>query len=476
MHLYLYNTLTRKKEEFQPKDPKRVTLYTCGPTVYDFAHIGNFRAYIFEDILRRYLEYKGCSVQQVMNLTDVDDKTIKGARMQNKGLSDYTACYKQAFFDDIRTLNIEPAETYPAATDHVTEMVQIIEVLLEKGYAYKSDDNCIYFNIRKFKEYGKLAHINLGELKAGARVRHDEYEKEHASDFALWKAWDKDDGEVFWESPFGRGRPGWHIECSAMSMKHLSQAFSQGSFDPSLFETIDLHTGGVDNKFPHHEDEIAQSEAATGKTFVSFWLHCEHLLVDEKKMSKSLGNYYTLRDLLQKGYSPKSIRYQLLSTHYRQQLNFTLEELKASENAISRMQDFVWNVMSAHGENIEIEEFLTQAKDDFELAMDDDLNMPQALAAIFTFIKDINILIAEGKLDKDNTTDILAFLRQINNVLGILEFEKEALPKDIETLIQKREEARKNKDFPTADYIRKELEKAGIILDDTPQGVRWKRK
>lgn len=476
MPLQLYNTLTRKKEEFIPLDPKVVTLYTCGPTVYNYAHIGNYRAYLFEDILRRYLEYSGFAVKQCMNLTDVDDKTIKGSEENKKSLTEFTSQFKQAFFEDIQTLNILPAQVYPCATDHIPEMIQLIEVLLEKGYAYKGEDNCIYFNIRKCKDYGKLAHITLENMKAGARVSHDEYDKEHAADFALWKAWDAADGEVGWESPFGKGRPGWHIECSAMSMKHLSPAFSQGIFDPSLFKTIDLHCGGVDNKFPHHEDEIAQSEAVSGRPFVKTWLHCEHLLSDGKKMSKSLGNFYTLRDLITKRFRPEAIRYCLISTHYRQQLNFTIEELKASEQAVARLQEFIWNLQEAKGTGPDVTEFIEEAKVRFEEAMNNDLGIHQALSGIFTFVKDINILLSENRINREAALDTLDFLHNINSVLGVLSFTKETLDSQIMGLIEKRETARKNKDFATADYIRKKLEDNGIILDDAKEGVRWKKK
>jgi cysteinyl-tRNA synthetase len=481
MALRLFNTLTRKKETFTPIQKDVVRMYTCGPTVYDYAHIGNFRTYVFEDILRRTLEFNGFKVKQVMNLTDVDDKTIKRSREQHVPLQLYTEKYKKAFFEDIKTLNIEPAESYPAATDHVQEMIALIEALLDQGVAYMGEDKCVYFSIKKFKQYGKLAHIKTKDLKAGARVKQDEYEKDAASDFALWKAWDEEDGDVSWESPFGRGRPGWHIECSAMSMKHLSDAFARGHFDPAGFETIDLHTGGVDNKFPHHEDEIAQSEAATGKQFVKTWLHAEHLLVDNKKMSKSLGNFYTLRDLITKGYSPQAIRYTLLASQYRQQLNFTFPVLEASAQALGRMQEFIWKVMDANGKYADgkksnITKAIAGAEKGFTDSVNDDLNMPQALAAVFTFIKDANILLDQGKVSKQDAQAIIAFIRKADRILGVLSFERGSIDDEIEQLIQEREQARKKKDFARADAIRKQLEGQGILLDDTPQGVRWKRK
>ena len=464
MALRFFNTLTRQKEEFKPLKNMEVRMYTCGPTVYNYAHIGNFRAYMFEDQLRRYLKYKAYKVTQVMNLTDVDDKTIKGAQQQKTSLYDYTKKYKQAFFEDIKTLNIEKAEHYPAATEHIPEMIKMIETLMKKGYAYKGEDGSIYYSIKKFKDYGKLAHIKVDELKAGARVSQDEYEKETAADFALWKAWDEKDGDVAWESPFGKGRPGWHIECSAMSTKYLG-------------ETFDIHTGGTDNMFPHHENEIAQTEAATGKKFVRYWMHCEHLLVDSKKMSKSLGNFYTLRDLLQKGYKAKAIRYILLSTHYRQQLNFTFESLKAAEQSIQKIQDFVIKMDEADGkeDNKETDKTIIKATEGFEEAMDDDLNISKALGYIFEFMTEINKLAMEGKLSKKNATDAKEAIEAFDAVLGIIETTKGTLDEDIQSLVDEREEARKKKEFKTADMIRDELKSKGIILEDTPKGIRWKR-
>src|SRR3989338_8353872 len=317
MPLKLYNTLTRKKEVFKPIKDKIVNLYTCGPTIYDYAHIGNFRAYICSDILKRYLKYKGFKVKHIMNITDVDDKTIKGANQQKISLKDYTKKYEKIFFEDIEALNIDKADVFPKATEHIKEMIDLVKKLLKNGIAYKSEDGSIYYDISKFKDYGKLSHTKIKELKEGARVNQDSYEKESANDFALWKAYHEEDGNIFWQTEIGKGRPGWHIECSAMSMKYLGSHF-------------DIHAGGVDLVFPHHENEIAQSEAFTGKKFVNYWFHNEHLLVDGRKMSKSLGNYYTLRDLLTKNYNPKAIRYLLLSTHYRQQLNFLKKNLKTT--------------------------------------------------------------------------------------------------------------------------------------------------
>lgn len=313
-----YNSLSRSLEDFQPQDVGCVGLYTCGPTVYNFAHIGNFRAYVFEDILRRSLEFEGYTVRQVMNLTDVDDKTIRGALAEKVALRDYTKRYKEAFFTDLKTLGIEPAEVYPAATDHIPEMIALITKLFEKGVAYQSEDGSVYFSVSKFANYGRLARLDRDGMRSGVRISNDEYEKDAVGDFAVWKAWDEKDGDVWWESPWGRGRPGWHIECSAMSMKYLG-------------ETFDLHTGGIDNLFPHHENEIAQAEAATGRPFVRTWLHCAHLRVNGEKMSKSAGNFFTLRDLMEKGYTGREVRYVLLGAHYRQPLNFTFDALAGAK-------------------------------------------------------------------------------------------------------------------------------------------------
>ncbi|MFA5126282.1 MAG: cysteine--tRNA ligase, partial [archaeon] len=321
MVLKFFNSFGNELQEFNPINPGFVGLYTCGPTIYNFIHIGNFKCYSWEDLLKRYLIFKGFKVKQVMNFTDVDDKTIKASIQNKMALSEYTDVYKKAFQADSKLLNLLPAEIYCPATEHIPEMVSLVKKLLDKGVAYRGEDGCIYFSIKKFPAYGKLAGINVKKLKAGARIKQDEYEKEGVGDFALWKAWDENDGPVFWETELGKGRPGWHIECSAMSMKYLGEHF-------------DIHTGGVDNKFPHHENEIAQSEAATGKKFVNYWMHTAHLMVEGKKMSKSLGNFFTLRDLLDKGFKPMAIRYVFLNTHYRQPLNFTFESVKDAQKTL----------------------------------------------------------------------------------------------------------------------------------------------
>jgi cysteinyl-tRNA synthetase len=463
MPLVLRNSFTRRKEEFKPMVEGKVQMYTCGPTVYDYAHIGNFRAYIFEDLLRRYLKFKGYQVTQVMNLTDIDDKTIRDSQAAGISLKEHTDKFVKAFFSDLDALRIERAEHYPAATEHIPEMVTIIKKLIDNGMAYEVDGSW-YFKISAFPDYGKLANIDKSGMKTGARVAADEYEKESVSDFALWKAWDEADGDVYWETELGKGRPGWHIECSAMSSKYLGNHF-------------DIHTGGVDNMFPHHENEIAQSEGANGEKFVNYWMHCEFLILEGRKMSKSLGNFYTLRDLLDKGHSSLAVRYQLLATHYRQQLNFSVEGLEQAAKALERYNDFVTNLSDYPGGKSSgdaqgvIDKMLTE----FEARMDEDLNISGALGVLFDFVREINRLRAEDKLSADERDSALEAVKRID---GVLDFQqkKEAIDSDIEALIAKRTEARKNKDFATSDKIRDDLLAMGIVLEDTPQGVKWKRK
>jgi cysteinyl-tRNA synthetase len=465
MGLRFTNTLTRRKEEFKPIEDGYVKMYTCGPTVYDYAHIGNFRAYTFEDVLRRYLKYKGYQVTQVMNLTDIDDKTIKGCQEESISLNDYTARYKEAFFDDLDSLRIERAELYPEATKHIDEMVDMVRVLLDKEYAYEAGGS-IYYKISKFPEYGKLSHMDISQLKAGARVASDEYEKEEVSDFALWKGWNEVDGPVFWKTDIGKGRPGWHIECSAMSMKYLGSHF-------------DIHCGGVDNIFPHHENEIAQSKAATGEEFVNYWLHNEYLIVEGRKMSKSLGNYYTLRQVLEKGYPSVAVRYLLMATHYRQQLNFTFEGLDAAKGALERLWDFMDNVSSIRGgepPNPGVDEYIGKALRKFEESLDDDLNISPALAAVFDFVRDVNRLIHEGELSSTDGAKVLDTMNRFDSVLGIMGREKADIDSEIEGLIASRNEARKSKDFAMADKIRDDLLSRGIVLEDSPEGTKWKKK
>ena len=462
-----FNTFTRRKEEFNPLTEGKVKMYTCGPTVYDYAHIGNYRTYMFEDLLRRYLKYKGYEVTQVMNITDVDDKTIRNSREQRIPLGEYTKKYTESFFEDLDTLGIERAEYYPRATECVPEMIAIIEDLVEKEYGYQSDDGSVYYNIAKFAEYGKLAHINVDELQSGARVSQDEYSKEAAADFALWKAWSEDDGDVAWESPFGKGRPGWHIECSAMSMKHLGQM-------------LDIHTGGVDNIFPHHEDEIAQSEAHTGKKFVKYWLHSEHLIVENRKMSKSLGNFFTLRDLLDKGYNGEQIRYLLISSHYRQQLNFTFQGLDAAKASLNRIRDFMIRLeeIESAGESEKVSQLIETTHKRFVESLDDDLNISGALGGIFEMIHEINLLLETGSIGKEDAGKTMNFMRDIDVVMGILPetgSAEEINPEAIK-MAQQRVQARKDKDWALADELRDKIAAMGYVVEDTPHGPRVKKK
>ena len=459
--LKLYNTLTRKKEPFKELKKGLVTIYSCGPTVYNYAHIGNWRSFIFADILRRYLKYKNYKVKHVMNITDVDDKTIRDSKKENLSLKKFTEKYTKYFFDDMKSLNIEPVEYNPRATDNIKGMVDLIKLLLKKSYAYKAYDG-IYFDIKKFKNYGKLANLNMKGLKTGARVANDEYDKKSVNDFALWKFWDKEDGDVFWETELGKGRPGWHIECSVMSMKYLG-------------ETIDIHTGGVDLVFPHHQNEIAQSEAANGKKFVDYWMHCEHLVIDGKKMSKSLGNFYTLRDILEKGYDAKAVRYVLMATHYKQKLNFTFKGIEAAQNVIERFKDFFLKLKEASGEGKDVSKLIKKAKENFEKGMDDNLNISETLSHIFDFMKNINKFLKNNELSKKDADSVLKTMKEFDSILGIMDFKEEKIDKDIEALVKEREDARANKDFAKADKIRDDLKNQGIVLEDTLQGVRWKK-
>lgn len=465
-----YNTMSRKKEVFKSIEKGKVRIYSCGLTVYDYAHIGNLRAYVFVDLLKRWLKYKGYHVKHVMNFTDVDDKTIRGMQREGVSLQEYTQKYIDAFLEDLRMLNIEEATILPKATEHIEDMVELVEILIKKGYAYEGEDGSIYYNISRFKNYGKLSKMKIKKLKAGARVRVDEYGKEQASDFALWKAWDKDDGDVFWETRLGKGRPGWHIECSAMSMRYLG-------------ETLDIHTGGVDNMFPHHENEIAQSEAATGRTFVNYWMHNEHLLVKGARMGKSLRNFYTLRDLVGMGHDPLSVRYLLLSTHYRRQFGFSFEGLEAATNALSRLGDCLDRLEGIKdlGENGKrVEGIVERARREFEDAMDDDLDISKALATVFNLVKEVNTLIDTTKLGRKGAEKVRDLMVDFDKVLGILrdfwKRKKEKLSKEVEELIRKREAARVAKDWKTADAIRNNLREMGILLEDTPEGVRWKKE
>lgn len=469
--LKLYNTRTREKEKVVPIEGKTIRMYTCGPTVYNFAHIGNFRTYVFEDLLRRTLQFFGMKVVQAMNLTDVEDKTLKGAKEKGVPLGEYTKPYIEAFFEDLKTLNIEKVEYYPRATDYIPEMVEIIETLMNKGIAYKGADESIYFSIAHFPSYGKLARLGQMELKEGASEREsaDEYEKENAADFVLWKSYDpKRDGLTFWDAPFGRGRPGWHIECSAMAMKLLGS-------------TIDIHAGGIDLVFPHHENEIAQSEAFSEKPFVHYWLHSEHLLVEHKKMSKSLGNFYTLRDLLKKGYSGAEVRYMLLQTHYRTQLNFTFQGLDGAVSTMQRLSDFIARLQEIDEEvaaAAPLEKILEEARHEFKEALADDLNISVALSALFELVRKVNFLCDEKKIGKREALQLLHFLRELDTVLALLPFKQEelALPQELQEALEKRDRARAAKDWKEADKQRDFIQERGYLIVDTPKGSKLQIK
>ena len=464
MPIRFYNTLTRAKEVFEPLDPPKVCMYTCGPTVYNFAHIGNLRTFLFEDLLRRHLKYRGYQVMHVMNLTDVEDKIIRACRETGESLKSLTGRYAQAFFEDLDTLGIERAEAYPAATDHIPEMIDMIKKLRERGHTYEAEGS-IYFKLSTFPDYGKLSKFKIDELKAGAsgRVDSDEYETEDARDFALWKAYDEDDGDIYWETELGKGRPGWHIECSCMSMKYLGESF-------------DIHCGGIDNMFPHHENEIAQSEAATGaKPFVRYWLHSAHLFVDGRKMSKSLGNIHTLRDLTAKGYDPKAIRWVLISTHYRQPSNFTVDALDAAGESLRRVRDFRMRLSDVRGHGDGIADAAAKCETAFGDALDDDLNISGAIGVVFEFIRDVNRLIDRGDLGAAGAHKALALLDRLDAVTGLFGEENKVVPQNVLDLVKERQQARRAKDFKRSDEIRNQLAAEGWIVEDTADGPRVKK-
>jgi cysteinyl-tRNA synthetase len=464
--LKLFNTMGRRLVEFSPLEKGHPRLYTCGPTVYNVVHIGNLRTFLFEDVLRRHLLAKGLRVTQIMNLTDVDDKTIRGSAEAGISLADFTARYTDTFFRDIDRLGLQRAERYPRATDHIPEMQELTAKLIERGNAYESEGS-VYFRIATFPDYGKLSGIDLTKARRGERVADDEYEKEDVKDFVLWKA--EKPGEPAWPSQWGRGRPGWHIECSAMSMKYLGNHF-------------DIHTGAVDNIFPHHENEIAQSEAATGGPFVDIWIHAEHLIVEGEKMAKSKGNFLTLDDVLERRDDATAVRYLLLSVPYRKKLNFTWEALAGAAAAVDRIRSAAVRIdevasqgsqkSGAFPASVRTEKFLA----DFTEAMDDDLNTSEALGAIFPYLREINAAIDEGTLDADGAATAAAGLRKADGILGLLPARPEELPAEIEAQIEARNAARKRKDFAEADRIREDLGRRGIVLEDGPAGTRWKKK
>ena len=463
MTLRFYNTLTRKKEPFQEIDKGKVRLYTCGPTVYNYAHIGNWRSFIFSDILRRHLKFKGYDIVHVMNLTDVDDKTIRDSQKEGISLQEFTERYTKYFFEDMDLLNIERVEYYPKATESIREMLEITQGLLDKGIAYKTDDGSVYYDVSDFDGYGKLSKIQFESQQSSERVKQDEYEKEEKQDFALWKGYEDSDGPVFWETEFGKGRPGWHIECSAMSMKFLGKHF-------------DIHTGGIDLIFPHHENEIAQSEGYSGEKFVNYWLHCEHLLVEGEKMSKSKGNFYILKDILDKGHSARAVRYLLMGTHYRQQLNFTFDALEAAERSIERFQEFLRKLKSVQqtkGESIT--DKVKEYKDRFEDALDDDLNISKALSVVFDFMSEINKLNAQDKLSRQAALEAYNLMKEFDMVLGVMDFSQEKIPDEVMALVDQREKAREDKDWDKADALRKKVMSKGYEIEDTKEGPLVKK-
>jgi len=466
MALKLFNTLTRSVQDFTPLDPagKQVGLYCCGPTVYDFAHIGNWRTFVFADLVRRTLEFQGHAVTHVMNITDVEDKIIKRVRETKTSLREFTSQYETAFLEDLKTLNCRLPHHLPHATGYIPEIIALIQKLLARGIAYQAADGSVYFGIEKYRgcgcTYGQLLKLNFDEMRAGERVKSDEYAKESIADFALWKARVPEDGEVFWPSPFGEGRPGWHIECSAMSMKVLGESF-------------DLHLGGEDLVFPHHEDEIAQSEGATGKPFVKYWLHGAHLLVEGKKMSKSLGNYFTLRDLLAKGFTGREIRYLLLTAHYRETFNFTLEGLQGAKSALARIDECLGKLRELAGGETAPADPMPVVQ--FTSALEDDLNVSEAWGVVFSWVREWNSRLAENSLTPARAATALATWKKVNSVLGIGTATELEAPAEIIALLEARQIARKAKDFKRSDAIRDELKAKGWVIEDSPKGPKLKK-
>ncbi|MFC1500327.1 cysteine--tRNA ligase [Candidatus Zixiibacteriota bacterium] len=470
MEIRFYNSLTRSEELFEALEPDRVRIYSCGPTVYDHPHLGNWRANIFVDLLKRYLLYRGYQVKHVMNITDVDDKTIRGAREAGVSLADYTEPFIEEFQQERDLLRISPADVYPRATAHIDGMVRLVEDLQARGLTYDAEGG-VYYSVGRFPEYGTLSGIDISGLQAGARVDVDEYEKEEARDFVLWKARKPEDGEVHWDAPFGEGRPGWHLECSAMSAEYLGVPF-------------DIHTGGIDLLFPHHENEIAQTWGATGERLARFWMHNEHLIVDGRKMSKSLGNFITLQDLLDKGMDPVAIRYMLLGTHYRQLLNFRPDGLDGAAASVGRIREAarLWSERSDRAGAVEVlsdeaGEVASEAVAAFTRALDDDLNISEGLAAVFDMIRQGNALLDKG-LGAVGAAALKEAIEGFDTVLAVLESGEggeDDLPPDLMAMIMAREEARSARDWIEADRIRDVLLEAGISIEDTPDGTRWKR-
>ena len=454
MEIRFYNTLTRKKEIFKPINEGKVSLYTCGPTVYNRAHIGNFRTFIFEDVLKRVLQLVGYNVKHVMNITDVDDKTIKKAHDENKKLNKITSKYTAEFMEDLQALKILPADLFPAATDHIQNMIAMISILIENENAYVADDGSVFFSIDSINDYGKLANLDLKRQKQTDRVAADEYTKDNPRDFALWKAWKEEDGDVFWDSPWGIGRPGWHMECSVMSTKYLGNHF-------------DIHCGGVDNIFPHHENEIAQSSAALGTEFVNIWMHSEHLNMADEKMSKSLGNIKTIPELLDDGHSAESLRYALISSHYRSKLAFSSNKLDDARKAVHRINDIYDRLQGINSDG----NSLPSEYDKFIEALVDDLNTPKALGILFNFLKELNRKIDNDKLTDEESSKGILFLKKADEVFSFLK-DKTVIPNKIAKLVAIRHEARKDKNWKLSDLLREKLKEKGWIVEDTPDGSK----
>ncbi len=461
MSLYLYNTYNRKKELFNSIDIGRVKLYTCGPTVYDFSHIGNFRTFLFQDLLKRWLLHIGYEVYHVMNITDVDDKTIKRSREEDVDIRILTNKYESFFIDDIKWLKIIPADLFPRATEYISQMIKMIQNLSEKGFAYKDDDGSMYFSISEFCEYGNLSKMKIDSKKPTNRVLNDEYDKGSINDFALWKGWKNEDGNVVWDAPWGKGRPGWHIECSVMSNETLGGHF-------------DIHCGGVDNIFPHHENEIAQSKCATGEKFVNYWLHSEHLMIESNKMSKSSGNYLTINELKEDGFSPESIRYQLLSGHYRTKILFSKNKKHESDKIIQRILDF-YNFLKTKDADKVITTSLPEDYKYFEMAMNNDLDTPQAFAVFFKWMKRQNKKINIGAFSEDELGSSWNFLTVFNSIFGLTVNDELRIPSFIKKILLLRQKARANKDWKSSDSLRDELNQKGWIVEDTKNGQKIKK-
>ena len=466
MGIRLYNSLTLQVEDFVPSENNTVRMYTCGPTVYSYAHIGNLRTFTFNDILRRWLRARDFVLHDVMNITDVEDKIIRNSMAKGVPMGEYTTQFEKGFIEDCAKMRFVPPWRMVRATEHIPEMVAMIEKLQEKGFTYETDGS-VYYRIAKFPEYGKLSHNDFGGIRAGARVDVDEYDKDDARDFVLWKS--RKENEPFWDTPFGKGRPGWHIECSAMATKYLG-------------ETLDIHAGGIDLLFPHHENEIAQSEGCSGQPFARFWLHCEHLLMDFSKMSKSLGNIYTLRELMEMGHAPETLRYLLASVPYRKKLNFSFDGLKAAATSIERLRNYALRVdTDKHPEGVSelLETRAAKALADFDAAMDDDLNTAEALAAVYEYVRDTNSAMDAGDFKSGNAGSARRVIERFDQVFEALKptvAEGGLADAAIDALVAERSQAKKNKNFSRSDEIRAELLAMGVVLEDTKDGARWKRK